>query len=87
MLPAPNFDALIVHSNVARLQAGEESDAVYLAFLNADSVPLRFALLPTMDETDRFIARERLDAQLVLTWHGRRTCNVSSSRVWSLVVG
>ena len=87
MLPAPNFDALIVHTDVARLQAGEEFDALYLAFLNADSVPLRFALLPTMEETDRFIARERLDAQLVLTWHGRRTCNVSCSRTWPLVVG
>jgi hypothetical protein len=87
MLPAPNFDALIVHTDVARLQAGEEFDALYLAFLNADSVPPRFALLPTMDETDRFIARERFDAQLVLTWHGRRTCNVSCSRAWSLVVG
>ena len=44
--------------------------AVYLAFMNADSVPPRVALLPTAVETDRFIARERLDTQLVLAWDG-----------------
>jgi hypothetical protein len=70
MLSAPNFDALIVHTNVARLQAGEEFNALDLAFLNVDSVPPRFTLLSTMDETDRFIARERVDTQLVVAWDG-----------------
>ncbi len=80
-----NPDALIVRTNIARMQAGEEFDAPYLASLSADAVPPLLASLPAMDEADRFTVRDRLDARWSSPETDWRTYNISRSRAYSLV--
>ncbi len=50
ILNALNPDNLIVRTNVARLERGEEFDAAYLASLSADAVPALAAAPPTVGD-------------------------------------
>ncbi|QIN79139.1 DUF4173 domain-containing protein [Rubrobacter marinus] len=74
-------DALIVRTNLARAERGEELDVAYLASLSADAVPALSAGLPRLPEG----ARRDLEARLEARWAGEapgdwRTYNLSRSR-------
>src|SRR3982750_4518589 len=58
LLNALNPDALIVRTNVARMEAGKEFDAPYLASLSADAVPRLLDALSVMNEKDRRAVEE-----------------------------
>lgn len=79
-----NPDALIGRTNVARLHAGEEFDAAYLASLSADAVPSLLASLPEMSEADRSVVQSELDGRWSSPEADWRTYNVSRSRARSL---
>jgi hypothetical protein len=85
-LNALNPDALIVRTNVARMEAGEEFDASYLASLSADAVPPLLDALPAMNENDRRAVegelRHRWASSTEEDW---RTYNLSRARARYLV--
>lgn len=86
LLNAANPDARIVHTNVARLEAGAEFDAYYLSTLSADAVPALIESLPVMDEPDRRIVTDALRSRWAVEdrpdW---RTWNLGRSRALEMV--
>jgi len=60
LLNVINVDAMIVRSNVARVRAGAELDAEYLASLSADAVPALVQALPNMSDEAACIVLEAL---------------------------
>jgi len=82
-----NPGALIARVNVDRMQAGKRFDARYLTSLSADAVPVMIEALPAMDEPDRRIVEEDLEA--FSRWSREsgdwRTWNLSRSRALALV--
>jgi hypothetical protein len=74
-------DALIVNTNVARLQQGERFDSVYLTtYLSADAVPALVAAIPKMPEADQISVRQELETRWADEPGDWRTFNVSRSR-------
>lgn len=80
LLNVVNPDALIVHANVSRLEAGKEFDAPYLASLSADAVPSLFAARPVMSEPDRRAVEDALRRRWSPADEDWRTYNISRSR-------
>lgn len=85
LLNVVNPDALIVHTNVARMQGGERFDAPYLVSLSADAVPPLLTSLSAMNDIDR----EAVIAQLRYRWPSSestdwRAYNLSRARAESL---
>jgi hypothetical protein len=71
-----NPDARIADVNLARLQAGEEFDALYLSLLSTDVVPTLVAALPTLPEKQGCELWKQLEKSPVLentgdwrNWH------------------
>jgi hypothetical protein len=54
LLDALNPDARIARNNIARFEAGERFDALYLTSLSADAVPVLADALPTIGEVPLF---------------------------------
>jgi len=63
-LNVANPDALIVRTNVARLRAGQELDALYLRGLGADAAPTLRAVLPSLGTRERCLVAQALRAGL-----------------------
>ncbi len=86
LLNALDPDALIVRTNVARMEADKKFDAPYLASLSADAVPPLFDALPAMNEDDRQTVQSELSrrfaSQSEEDW---RTWNLSRSRARDVV--
>jgi hypothetical protein len=81
MLNALNPDALIVRTNVARMEAGKEFDAPYVASLSADAVPSLVGSLPAMNGDDRRDVEEGLRRRWAsATGEDWRTYNIGRSR-------
>jgi Domain of unknown function (DUF4173) len=82
LINAMNPDALIARVNVDRMEAGKRFDAYYLTGLSADAVPAMIEALPAMDEEDRRIVEDHLEA--FSRWSSRsrdwRTWNLSRAR-------
>lgn len=81
LLNALNPDALIVRTNLARAESGQNLDAAYLASLSADAVPPLLAALPRLPEADR----RTIEAGIRARWTGPMpgdlcTYNLSLSR-------
>ncbi len=60
MLNVVNLDAVVVRTNVARLQEGAELDAGYLASLSADAVPSLASVLPDLPAEAACVVLEAL---------------------------
>lgn len=80
-----NPDALIVQTNVARMQQGERFDVVYLTSLSADAVPSLTTALPDMSDEDRQTAERELAARWGDEPEDWRTYNRSRSRAVEIV--
>ncbi|MDQ3304035.1 MAG: DUF4173 domain-containing protein [Actinomycetota bacterium] len=80
ILNALDPDALIVRTNVARLEAGKEFDAPYLASLSADAVPPLLDSLPAMNQTDRSTVQDRIGIRWSSPDTDWRTYNIARSR-------
>lgn len=86
LLNALSPDALIVRTNLARAESGQELDAAYLASLSADAVPPLITGLPRLPESHR----QAVEAGLRARWAGPasddwRTYNFSRSRAHEAV--
>ena len=87
LLNALDPDALIVRTNLARAERGQELDAPYLASLSADALPPLMAAVPGLSEGDR----NAVEAGLQARWGGPvpdddwRTYNLSRSRAQEAV--
>ncbi|MDP8952246.1 MAG: DUF4173 domain-containing protein, partial [Actinomycetota bacterium] len=81
LVNAINPDALIVRTNVARLEAGREFDAPYLASLSADAVPSLMESLAAMNGDDRLAVEEVLRRRWAsAAGEGWRTYNIGRSQ-------
>ena len=75
-----NPDALIVKTNVARMEDGKRFDAAYLTSLSADAVPPLLASLDSMSEGDRRTVEEALRRRWSSPAEDWRTYNLDRSR-------
>jgi len=80
-----NPDALIVKTNVARMQDGKTFDASYLTSLSADAVPPLLASLGSMSEADRRTVEEALRSRWSSSGGDWRTYNLGRSRAREMV--
>ena len=80
-----NPDALIVRTNVARMENGRTFDAPYLASLSADAVPPLLASLGAMGEGDRRTVEEALRSRWTSSGADWRTYNLGRSRAQEMV--
>jgi hypothetical protein len=85
ILNALDPDALIVRTNVARLEAGKEFDAPYLASLSADAVPPLLDSLPAMNQTDRSTIQDSIGVRWSSPDTDWRTYNIARSRARAIV--
>ena len=85
LLNAVDPDALIVRTNVARIEAGKEFDAPYLASLSADAVPPLLDALPVMNKQDQATIETELSRFASSTGEDWRTWNRSRSRARDLL--
>jgi len=80
-----NPDALIVGTNVARMEDEKTFDAPYLASLSADAVPPLLASLGAMGEGDRRTVEEALRSRWISSGADWRTYNLGRSRAQEMV--
>ncbi len=80
-----NPDALIVRTNVARMEAGRTFDAHYLTSLSADAVPPLLASLGAMGEGDRHTVEEALRSRWSSSGGDWRTYNLARSVAHEMV--
>lgn len=77
LINAMNPDALIVRTNVARMQEGREFDPYYVASLSADAAPALVDALPKMNHTGRKVVADSLQTRWLHTKQDWRTWNVA----------
>jgi hypothetical protein len=80
-----NPDALIVRTNVARIEGGKTFDAPYLTSLSADAVPPLLTSLGAMRGEDRRIVEEALRSRWRSTGGDWRTYNLGRSQAREVV--
>jgi Domain of unknown function (DUF4173) len=80
-----NPDALIVRTNVARMEAGKTFDAPYLTSLSADAVPPLLASLSSMSGADRRTVEEALRSRWSSPGGDWRTYNLGRSRAREMI--
>jgi hypothetical protein len=86
LLNVLNPDALIVRTNIARIETGKEFDAPYLASLSADAIPSLLDSLPDMNEDDRRAVEDELHGRWASPTEGDwRTYNLSRARARYLI--